>query len=179
MTTNRTTRFLAVSPVRIRVACERQRVLTSESETESLCPFQVSKNSNGSRLVIGSEAVKYGGKPANSKGYVGVGSDGNIVQASYQFPVRRLCSPFGYLWRDRNRFVGALDVETSHHGGIAGMSISLIEVANNAINEGGLRERDGVGCEVTFNRDPQSIFYGPQLRDILLQMTITACALTA
>ena len=88
--------------------------------------------------MIGSEAVKYGGKLANSKGYVGVGSNGNIVQASYQFLVRRSCSPFGYLWRDRNHFVGTLDAETSHHGGIAGMSIGLIEAADDAINEGGL-----------------------------------------
>ena len=116
--------------------------------------------------MIGSEAVKYGGKPANSKGYVGVGSDSNIVQASYQLPVRHSCSPFGYLWRHRNCFVGTLDVETSHHGGIAGMSIGLIEVADNAIDEGGLREQDHVGCEVMFNRDSQSIFHGPQLRDI-------------
>ena len=59
-----------------------------------------------------------------------------------------------------------LDAETSHHGCIAGMSVGLIEAADDAIDEGGLREQDGVGSKITFNRDPQSVFYGPQLRDI-------------
>jgi len=78
----------------------------------------------------------------DSVGNIGAGSDGQIEKGTNKGTIWGAVGTVRDFRWHRDRFVGALELQASNHGGVDWVSILLVELVNECINFGSLREGD-------------------------------------
>jgi hypothetical protein len=84
--------------------------------------------------------IEEGRETADGEGDVGVGCDGDVVEASDQFAIWCVHAPFEYVGICWDGLVGLLQVEPHNHWCVCRFGVAHIETKDEAINVSGLGE---------------------------------------